>query len=629
MATPVRIVKIPSNESGNWTATTSRTINFDVPADLGVVDLDKSYLLLKMEADTNDTLVPDAVRPVALAGGSSALPAYNSSCMVKNSYLHSERAGRLEDHNDCNFLNQALDFYSESGQEKQSQTIYNGAFHWDEYGKPRSIFRELRYLEEADDAFDDYDLATGVDDMTPNLTPEIRIPLKKVAKFADGMKQAPLFAMGDTRLHVELQNNNVKVLHTYADLGETFELNGIRDISGTSDAARSTSTLTAGYYDPKNLSLWGGAPVTLAYSTGDNSGSLVVETLTDKLNWYPSVPNFTRDTGDVTVSGADFTVVAGNATAINGLVLNLSFENPTTDNQYTLTELSVDVCVGSAGLVVGDEFIVTGAVIGGDMTASLTFIVRDHTGIDSTPDPITTYITGLSHDADTGKVTVTWAEPVPSVARGQAGGENMALTLLDVDADPTWTVTEANLVLHQLLLSPQQIEEMQKNINKGVDIPYMVWDREVVNVNANTTALAQQYRLPPQCGNIVILNSNNTDLVGKTNTVTDYRFEINGTQTTDTNVSVREPLYHDRIVETWSNMNKELKNLDERTSLDTTEEDFGEEPAIFPQPVPLMPESSIVDFRATATGMAASNMYVYKQKQRVLKLSGQNAEVQN
>lgn len=618
MSTPVRIIKLPCNESGPWTNTGIKTMNFDIPADLGVIDLDRSYLLFKMTATTTETDAShnDALRPVGIAGGQPSIPAYDSDCLIRNSYFHSERAGRLEDLNDANVLNQALNFYSRSGEDIQADTVYNGAFQYDEAQRPHSAFRKLKYLNDAGELVANNQATDG------EVSPEIRIPLPKVCKMADGLRQFPVFATGDCRLHAEIVDDTVTVMSTVTYTGENW-LAEAMDTSGGLTGRKEVKLLDW-YQDPQGLNLWAGAPVNVAYNEVTTSGGINPGASSADLWWHPTSQadvNFDIATQVVTLSGADFTAVVGNQTGIEALTLNLNFTNPamSSTNPYDQTKLTVDVCAGGLGLFPGDEFTATAAGV------NWTFKILDNTAV-----PVVKshndIITSIDHSASSGLCTITLENGLTQVANGHAGGVTLSVPAA---ASNTWQIDEANLVVHQLLLSPDQMTQMEKNVNAGIDIPYMVWDTERANVNASETLYANQFRLPPRCGNVLIVKPDNDNILNQTDTVTSYRYEINGTQTTDRDVDVREPLYFDRILECWANMNKEVKNLDERFSLDTTETLYSEAPMMSCQPVPLMNEPGILDYRCEATGMTSGLLRCYKQKQRVLKLSGQRAEVEN
>lgn len=619
MTTPVRIIKLPCNEAGPFT--TAKSMNFDIPSDLGVVDLDKSYVLFKMSATTTHTEArhDDAVRPVAIAAGQANRPAYESDCLVQNSYLHSERAGRLEDLNDGNYLNHALHFYGQSEAERQAATVYNGAFQYDEYKKAHSAFRDIRYLAE--------DCVNAVTSSVSNLTPEIRVPLKSVCKVADGMSQFPLFAVGDCRLHLETVQSGIKVMHAYEYDGPSYEYNLYPiDLS----AADTCANMINHYVDPAACPLWPGAPVTIRYSHETAGGSLTVAADSAQIDWQVDDPNFSVATLSTTVSGSEFEDAdfypMDSSADLKAVVLDLNFTNPDKDgnNPYGQTKLLVDVCSGSANLKPGYRMATN---VG---NYKFTFTVLDTDAASTGPVTHHTKIKSL-HWSNTstaeGNVRVVFDDAFPVVASAMTN--DASIEIVDPAADPTWEISDANLVLHQLLLSPDQMAAMEKNVNAGVDIPYMVWDTERANVNANETKYNRQFMLPPMCGNVLMIKAGAANLINETDTMTNYRYQLNGTQTTDREVEVREPLYHDRIIECWANMNKDLKNLDEEYTQNSHEVVFTEKPMISCQPVPLSAQNTILDYQVEATGMSAAPLRCYKQKQRTLKLSGQKAVIEN
>lgn len=629
MSTPVRIVKLPCDGSAPWDNTGVRTMDFNIPADLGVIDMDKSYVLLQINATSTEVLDEHvgALRPVGIAGGNTDIPAYDSDCLIVNSYLHSERAGRLEDGNDINVLNQALSFYGRSGEDIQSATVYNGAFQFDEYQRPHSNFRDLLYLGNPD--------CTTLPDNrdTAVLQPEIRIPLSKVAKFADGMTQCPMFALGDTLLHLELQDNTVPVMYVHSTDAE------VEFLPVDNDADVFTVRARNHHVDPGSFPYYIGCPVTVTYNTtpSDGSGgSLAVTPDTTQIVWYCSDPDFVLASGTINITGVEIDNVlpAGQEAEAQALDLDLIFTNPAEDaaNPFNQTLMTITVNNGSAGLFPGTTFTYNQ----GDYVFYFEIVNTDQVGPQAPL--LQTIITGLTYDnvrtdpggqytATTGEVQITFRDPLPAdnntFSQGVISVPAPAFNVAD------YSVIQANLVVNQLLLSDAQMVALQNNVNAGIQIPYMVWDRQNDNVINGETSYGQTFPLPPMCGNVIFQKPATGTIVGDTDDVEEFRFWINTTETTDRAIVVREPLYHDRIIDTWSNMNKDLRNLDEEYSLDTTETQYNIQPMIMCQPVPLMPSTSQITIQATANGMSSGLIKCYKQKQRVLKLSGQTSQIIN
>lgn len=607
MSLPVKLVKLTSDETGPFTPTGVKVANFHIPQSLGFVDLDSAYVLLKMSADTTtNSTETTAVRQVAIGLGSDK-PKYDPDVFIRNSYLESERAGRLEDHNDCNIINQVLHFGDRSGEDLQSMTAYDGTFEVDEYGIYRSNFRDLRFLDSSSDSFSNYSLTNGVDGRAPNLTPEIRVPLKSVCKMADGMKQFPLAAVGDMVLHLEFEDDTYTLLRQH-DPNLEYECRGF-DVSSTD--ARNSAVLTDHYVNPKSIGLFGGMPI---HITGgyDTSGDIV------SAEMYTIPADFTATAGTYEISGAHLTETTGTGA---------QFTLTVTDTSYSTPDLALTIDAGGAGYHSDTVIQVNGANWGAAADVSL-FIQTYEVGTIDTGIDVNTYITGLTHNynGEPGAIRVTWFDAIDACA-GDYKANNVVLSQVANDGTPTWSISDANLVLPQLQLNKAQIEAFNKNLKKGIEMNYMVWDSEVVNQDA-ANRYDRQFRLPPMCANVIGVTPRGS-LFSDRDNVDKFRFKINGTITTDRDIEDKTPLYYDRVMETWNNMGRDLKCLDVQRRLDTNTAYANNEPFIYPQPIPLMPQESQLDLNVRSSTQTAGNLYMFKQKQRTLKLNENGAQVIN
>lgn len=623
MSLPIRKVKIDANEPAPFNNTTNKNLSFDLKPQLGVVNLDPAYALFRMQATVTETQAAhaNATRPVGIAGGTWTTPPYGPECLVANAFLDAERTGRLENAIDCNVREQTLRFYSNTAEQIQSQAAYDGTYQWDEYKNPHTAFRRIQYPEKLT-------TVTYAGKTACELQPEIPIPAKRLCTMADGMKEFPLVATGEAKLSLELQDDAVTTVTAYDNASGLLFVARPVDISSGTEANRKVVTLANHYDDPRACGLWAGAPVNVQYKAMNASAGLTVEADTGDLIWDVNDNNFSISTATVTPSGTDFTAVSPATTAaVQGLTLQARFTNPTTSdtNPYSQTKLDLDVCVASAGLNIGDQFTWTHS--GYDFTFTVNDL--DLAGTDVSLD---TYIQSIQHDASS-QVILTMND-----AFTQAAGQRGAFPSVQVpnSASVSHQINKATLVVDQPVLNGKELQQLQKQINDGYKIPYFVWEREADNINSGETRIAGNYRLSPMTANVLMPRIVGNKLNSDTDGLQNYRVLLNGTPTTDYRVSLREPLYHDRIRSTWKNMNDEamglvrpLGNLDELYSLTPHEAAYASPPALVCQPIPMVPEEIALELDEYNSGASSSKQYVFKQKQRVLEVKGTNVQVLN
>lgn len=605
---PVKLVKIPSDYAGTLTANGIRLMDFKIPADLGFVDLDKAYLLLKMNADTGSGQTvasrPNAIRAVGFGAGADR-PKYDPDVLIRNAYMDAANVGRLEDHNDCNLINQTLHFHERSAEDLQSNTIYDGTFETDEYGRVRSNFRDLRFLEVSGDSFTNYSLTSGVDGRKPVLTPEIKIPLKSVCKMADGLSQFPIGEVGDMHLHCELEDTTHELLNVFSGV-TTSNLKGL-DASGVTNAS---FILAEHYHDAKAVPYWGGQPVSVV------SGYDVCGHIAAVYPWTEPL-DFTATAGTYTVSGAD---LAGGSGTGAEFTITVTDKSPYDTNQVT-----VAIDNSGANYVATDTIVVSGTHWGSD--ASLYMSLQ--TGGSVVGATTSGEIIGMEHNYNgvLGQVRITLSNAVPAGTAGQVLNGGL-LTSIPSNGTADWSVIEANLVVPQLMMNQAELNNYRQMLAKGIDIDYMVYDVEAANVDGGSR-FNRQFTLPPMCGNFIAVTPRNDYLLPYRDLASSYRVKVNETYTTESAIAEKSQLYYDRIIQTYDNLGKDLKNLDCEYRLDTqVAYDASGEPFVMMQPVPLMPEQSQLDLEIHGS-LTQGTIYGYKQRKRTLRLNNNGAELMN
>ena len=594
-----KLLKFPSNQADEWSAAGTRLVDVDIPAGIGYSNLDGAYLLLKTRIDTNETTVPNAVRPVSI-GVNLDTPEYDSDCFIRNAYMESERAGRFDEIPEVNLLNQALDFYSLSSEDRKTKTTYNGSFLQDEYNFLRSNFRDLPKMTISGDILD------TTDNPAYELTPELIVPLKKLIPFAANNTTYSNAFHGNTRVHLEFQDTDKTLVYAY-QYTTNFEC---APVDCSSVDPRDTLVLRNLFHEPQAVPLYIQMPVTVNYTSYDASGEILTIA-------YDTNPNdITVNTaGTYTVSGTDLNGGSGTGAEFVITVADVSY----TDNQRITTAIQS----GGSNYTHEDVITVSGNHFGGIGADQLRIYVQTVSAT-HTSDTVNTYITGLEHNANgvPGQVEVTIADALPVDASVTSYG-NVNFEMSAPDADPVWYIEEVALVVPQLLLNKAQRDAANEAVKSGAQMSWMTWVREPQQM-LQGTKFEKQFELPPFTGNVLTLTPKDT-LVSEKDNAARFRYRINGADATRFDVEPESTLYHDQIVETWRNLRRPLNNLDETGS---QENSYAEKPVIYPRPIPLAPEQG----RATLTinsnsNMAQKNVYMYKQVRRTLTMNADGATI--
>lgn len=596
-------LRFRSETAGPFNDSTLRTLDLTIPASVGVADLASAYVALVTSVDTTDnTDVSAGVRPVAFGHGAQEAR-YSQYVIVKNAWVESDILGRLDTANDVNIRCQQTDFMSRSGADQIANTVYDGTFDIDERGLYRSNFRDLRYLDASGDSFSGYDLTTGVDGRAPNLTPEIPIYLSKILPFFKNNK-FPVGLAGNLKVHIEFITGTYPVIET-----KTYALPYYLEAEDVSGISPNTFYLSEHLRDPKGLELYGGEPVVITGDylvPSDVSGSIQSAVI------YTQPLDFTGTAGVYDMSGADITGGSG-----TGAIISI-----TTTNSSVGSAASITITDGGVNYLPTDTLIIPGTQW--DSDASLYIVPDIEDGDEAT---LTTYITGLTHNygGEQGLVRVTVANSLDASANNVFC--NATIEMAGSDADATWEITEASVVVPKLTLPKSDLDEMMKMYKgEGIVHPYFVWDSEPRTQIAGSRQ-DETFTLPPLTGNVLCVKPRGS-YSSATGGITSFRYEVNGVKTTDLPIEPRSTLYYDSVIKTAANMpDFTLKNLDEEYRLDTNVE-YTEKPLVMAQAIPLMPEQSQLQLHAEGT-IVSGTLHCYKQKMRTLVLKDGGSRLEN
>lgn len=590
MAAPSKLLKFVSNQADTWTPTGSHLVDVDMQAGVDFSNLNDAVLMLSTVITTSESVPGPVVRPVSIGIGRDA-PEYDSDCFIRNCWMESEVAGRFDDMDEPNFLNQNLDFYSKSTEGRKAATSYNGSFLQDEYGFLRSTFRDLQKLTTRGQT-----LTTA----SSALTATLPITLGKIIPFANNNRFYPNRLMGKTTLHLEFENDAKPLVYSYLDPS----VHMCQTIGALAADARNELYLSQRYYDPRAYNGYMNQPIEIQYTSyfGDVGGVTGVTYYTTPSDLsgvtpgvYPIPP--ASVTGSAAGTGLGITVTVGAPTPVGLQVLTVAVTAPGAD--YGIDEILQ----------------VSGTLWGAAADHDLFLMIQTLNSV-ATHETHETYISGLAHDIGTDRVRVTLASPLPPSVTPFYG--DVRFQMLAETAEPTWAIEKVQLTVPQLFPAKNEIASFLNNIKEsGLEIPWMTWMREPQQMNAGLR-FDRQFTLPPNTGNVICLTSVDS-LVSVQDECRNFRFRINGQDATMYDIAPEGSLYYDGIVETWNNMGAQLNNLDESRNEDNV---FTLKPMIYSTVVPLSPEPGFFTLKIRANNiMTQKEVYAYKQVQRVLKIS--------
>lgn len=126
-----RLVKYNADQSGPYTSSNNKATFSIRPEKMNTYDLSRSYLYTEISIDTPNDGTPanNGVHNVSFGSNYFNRP-YDSSCLIMNSSLDSDKLGNIEYNQDVNFFNQNYKHYKTDFEKRQSESIFEKtSFH--------------------------------------------------------------------------------------------------------------------------------------------------------------------------------------------------------------------------------------------------------------------------------------------------------------------------------------------------------------------------------------------------------------------------------------------------------------------------------------------------------------------
>jgi len=197
-----QIIKIPSNQGSFDTSGNKNLVDITLPAGLGVVNLEKSFVNVNFEVNQKYDNDGEAVLPgLVTVNTKAALTGVgDSSCLVRNCSAISANKGKIEDVRRADCIRYNLSLY-EKGEADRKDNInkVNGV-------NPEALFKDFNYGA----------LVKEGNFKSTQKAHDVRIPLKSVFGFCK-TENYDTDAHGATRFHFEMNFDKCATSEFYAN----------------------------------------------------------------------------------------------------------------------------------------------------------------------------------------------------------------------------------------------------------------------------------------------------------------------------------------------------------------------------------------------------------------------------
>ena len=295
----IKIKRIQSLESGDFNADGGRIrAHFQVPASVGFTDPHNSHLILRMTAECTSNGVFSPLVPCTLGErisgvGAGTIDAGGAQVLINAAKVVSGEYGLMNEQLDQNVVNANLEYYLQSSSGVHASNTYNGGGGVNSSVESENLLARSPFMVYSRPTTFD----AAVTQESQQRYTEVRVPMKHIDRFADGIRQFPNVAVGDLTYEVQFETVRSVVGGADVNVAATSLVNGTTTAAGTlGDATNPLIHVPAnGRYKEDNFNqipFYVGQPVQLSYKVGaapaathnDKIVSLEVVSATGELN---------------------------------------------------------------------------------------------------------------------------------------------------------------------------------------------------------------------------------------------------------------------------------------------------------------------------------------------------------
>jgi hypothetical protein len=220
----IKIKRIQSVESGDFSVAERTRAHFEIPSSLGFTDLENSQVVFRCQMNVTGNTADD----IDANNNMNLLPAYfagrfaNSiqgpvdiggcQALIRNASVRSQEFGQMNEQRHQNVVNANLDHYTKYTSEAGAWRSYNGGgadikHSPNVYAAPQPTpFLTMAKPSQLNQLVSQDVGAGEANRTTQAVVAEVRCPLKHLDRMADGVRQFPNLAVGDLTYRLEFED---------------------------------------------------------------------------------------------------------------------------------------------------------------------------------------------------------------------------------------------------------------------------------------------------------------------------------------------------------------------------------------------------------------------------------------
>lgn len=260
-------------------------------------------------------------------------------------------------------------------------------------------------------------------------------------------------------------------------------------------------------------------------------------------------------------------------------------------------------------------------------------------------------ITSINYNSTNNTVDVSWNNSIAldttntNTIKARFKSKNATAALKNTAI--TYEIMDVDMEIYQYQLNDGQKSKLNSNMKKGLNLGFMTWSLERVNMPAVAAGQTyqRQFDLEPNCVNVFGMmpkqfsaaNAVAQPLFSVNQDFTNYRWRLNTVDTTSQDVVPYQSLYNDRLMATLTNGYLKIKNLrlsagqGPDASIVSGKASSDVKTFLIPTPIPKSESNQVLQLRmlknANSADVGNTILHVWKHIQKDMKLRSGGVEV--